>query len=89
MDRVVGIVIVGAQWGDEGKGLITDYYASKADLVVRFQGGNNAGYTVIVGDKVFKFHLFKLISQARHIKLIQPHIQLQLIRLVYLPVNMR
>ncbi len=54
---MVGIVIIGAQWGDEGKGKITDYYASKADLVVRFQGGNNAGHTVVVGDKVFKFHL--------------------------------
>ena len=54
---MVGIVIVGAQWGDEGKGKITDYFASKADLVVRFQGGNNAGHTVVVGDKTFKFHL--------------------------------
>ena len=54
---MVGIVIIGAQWGDEGKGKITDYYASKADLVVRFQGGNNAGHTVVVGDKIFKFHL--------------------------------
>ncbi|NVM52150.1 MAG: adenylosuccinate synthase [Candidatus Helarchaeota archaeon] len=54
---MVGVVIIGAQWGDEGKGKITDYYASKADLVVRFQGGNNAGHTVVVDDKIFKFHL--------------------------------
>lgn len=54
---MVGIVIVGAQWGDEGKGKITDYYASKADIVVRFQGGNNAGHTVVVNDKKYKFHL--------------------------------
>jgi adenylosuccinate synthase len=54
---VVGIVLIGAQWGDEGKGKITDYYASKADIVVRFQGGNNAGHTVVVGDQKFKFHL--------------------------------
>ncbi|NVM28122.1 MAG: adenylosuccinate synthase [Candidatus Helarchaeota archaeon] len=54
---MVGVVIVGAQWGDEGKGKITDYYASKADIVVRFQGGNNAGHTVVVGDKTYKFHL--------------------------------
>ncbi len=54
---MVAIVIVGAQWGDEGKGKITDYFASKADIVVRFQGGNNAGHTVMVGDQTFKFHL--------------------------------
>lgn len=50
-------VIVGAQWGDEGKGKITDFFAGDADYVVRFQGGNNAGHTVIVNDKVFKLHL--------------------------------
>lgn len=50
-------VIVGAQWGDEGKGKITDILAAKVDLVVRYQGGNNAGHTVVVGDKTFKLHL--------------------------------
>ena len=50
-------VIVGAQWGDEGKGKITDFFAGNADYVVRFQGGNNAGHTVIVNDEVFKLHL--------------------------------
>lgn len=50
-------VIVGAQWGDEGKGKITDYFAGDTDYVVRFQGGNNAGHTVIVNDEVFKLHL--------------------------------
>ena len=40
--------IVGAQWGDEGKGKITDFFAGEADFVVRFHGGNNAGHTVIV-----------------------------------------
>jgi len=52
-----GSVIVGAQWGDEGKGKITDILAETADLVVRFQGGNNAGHTVVVGKEVYKFHL--------------------------------
>ena len=42
-----GIVIVGAQWGDEGKGKITDLLAEQADAVVRFQGGNNAGHTIV------------------------------------------
>jgi adenylosuccinate synthase len=51
------IVIVGAQWGDEGKGKITDLLAEKADVVVRFQGGNNAGHTIVRGDEVYKLHL--------------------------------
>ena len=50
-------VIVGAQWGDEGKGKITDFFAGDADCVVRFHGGNNAGHTVIVNDNTFKLHL--------------------------------
>lgn len=50
-------VVLGAQWGDEGKGKMTDYLAQKADVVVRFQGGNNAGHTVEVGDKQYKLHL--------------------------------
>lgn len=50
-------VLIGAQWGDEGKGKITDYLAGQADMVVRYQGGNNAGHTVVVGCKEFKLHL--------------------------------
>ncbi len=49
--------IVGTQFGDEGKGKTTDFFAEKADLVVRYQGGNNAGHTVVVGDRTYKFHL--------------------------------
>ena len=49
--------IVGAQWGDEGKGKITDFFAGEADYVVRFHGGNNAGHTVIVDGNTFKLHL--------------------------------
>ena len=52
-----GKVILGAQWGDEGKGKFIDIFASEADLIVRSQGGNNAGHTVIVGDNVYKLHL--------------------------------
>ena len=51
------VVIVGAQWGDEGKGKIVDILMESADMVVRFQGGNNAGHTVIVGEEKFVFHL--------------------------------
>ena len=52
-----GTVIVGAQWGDEGKGKIIDLLASRADAVIRFQGGNNAGHTIVHGDETWKFHL--------------------------------
>lgn len=51
------LVIVGAQWGDEGKGKIIDYLSKKADYVVRGQGGNNAGHTVVVDDKKYALHL--------------------------------
>jgi adenylosuccinate synthase len=50
-------IVLGAQWGDEGKGKMTDYLAEEADVVVRFQGGNNAGHTVEVEDKQYKLHL--------------------------------
>lgn len=50
-------VVVGAQWGDEGKAKITDLLAEKAELIIRYQGGCNAGHTVVVGNKTYKFHL--------------------------------
>jgi adenylosuccinate synthase len=52
-----GLVVVGAQWGDEGKGKITDLLADRADAVVRFQGGNNAGHTIVRDGKTWKLHL--------------------------------
>jgi adenylosuccinate synthase len=52
-----GVVIVGAQWGDEGKGKITDLLAERASTIVRFQGGNNAGHTIVREGREFKFHL--------------------------------
>lgn len=52
-----GIVVVGTQWGDEGKGKITDFLAGKADVIVRFQGGNNAGHTIKFDGKKFALHL--------------------------------
>ena len=51
------VTVIGAQWGDEGKGKIVDWLASRADMVVRFQGGHNAGHTLVVGDKVYKLSL--------------------------------
>ena len=50
-------VIIGTQWGDEGKGKIIDVLSPKADYIVRFQGGNNAGHTVVVNDEKFILHL--------------------------------
>ena len=52
-----GTILVGTQWGDEGKGKVTDLLASGYDYVVRFQGGNNAGHTVIYGDTKLALHL--------------------------------
>ncbi|MBF4572526.1 adenylosuccinate synthase [Herbiconiux sp. VKM Ac-1786] len=51
------IVLIGAQWGDEGKGKATDLLGSRVDYVVKFNGGNNAGHTVVVGDKKYALHL--------------------------------
>ncbi|MEW6523527.1 MAG: adenylosuccinate synthase [Bacillota bacterium] len=51
------VVVIGTQWGDEGKGKITDYLAHQADVVVRYQGGPNAGHTVVVGEQEYKLHL--------------------------------
>ncbi len=52
-----GVVIVGGQFGDEGKGKVIDWLSSQADYIVRSQGGNNAGHTVVIGDKEYKLHL--------------------------------
>ena len=52
-----GIVIVGVQWGDEGKGKATDLLGERTDWVVKFNGGNNAGHTVVVGDETYALHL--------------------------------
>jgi len=54
---MAGILVCGAQWGDEGKGRFVDLLALNSDMVVRFQGGNNAGHTVIVGEETYKLHL--------------------------------
>src|SRR5215218_2764087 len=54
---MAGTVIVGAQWGDEGKGKVIDLLAENADLVIRFQGGNNAGHTIVREGEKWAFHL--------------------------------
>ena len=54
---MANVTVVGAQWGDEGKGKIVDWLSNRADVVVRFQGGHNAGHTLVVGDKTYKLSL--------------------------------
>ncbi|MEI9888674.1 MAG: adenylosuccinate synthase [Rhizomicrobium sp.] len=54
---MANVAVIGAQWGDEGKGKIIDWLANRAEMVVRFQGGNNAGHTIVVGDKTYKLSL--------------------------------
>lgn len=61
-------VLVGAQWGDEGKGKVIDFLTEEADTVVRFQGGSNAGHTVVVGDRKYVLHLVPsgILHEGRH-----------------------
>ncbi|TDH64526.1 adenylosuccinate synthase [Dankookia rubra] len=54
---MANVAVIGAQWGDEGKGKVVDWLASRADLVVRFQGGHNAGHTLVVGNETYKLSL--------------------------------
>ncbi|MDQ1372504.1 MAG: adenylosuccinate synthase [Candidatus Thermoplasmatota archaeon] len=54
--KMPSLAVVGSQWGDEGKGKIVDYLAQEAHVVVRFQGGNNAGHSVMIGEELFKLH---------------------------------
>ncbi|HEY5347271.1 MAG TPA: adenylosuccinate synthase [Rhizomicrobium sp.] len=54
---MANVTVIGAQWGDEGKGKIIDWLSNRAEIVVRFQGGNNAGHTIVVGDKTYKLSL--------------------------------
>ena len=54
---MANVVVVGAQWGDEGKGKIVDWLSLEADVVVRFQGGHNAGHTLVIGNQTYKLAL--------------------------------
>jgi len=54
---MANVVVVGSQWGDEGKGKIVDWLSSRADVVVRFQGGHNAGHTLVVDGETYKLSL--------------------------------
>jgi adenylosuccinate synthase len=60
------VVIVGAQWGDEGKGKATDLLGDKVDYVVRYQGGNNAGHTVVIGEETYALHLLPSGALSEH-----------------------
>ena len=54
---MANVTVVGAQWGDEGKGKIVDWLSERAEIVVRFQGGHNAGHTLVIGNQVYKLSL--------------------------------
>src|SRR6476646_8237612 len=54
---MANVAVIGAQWGDEGKGKVVDWLASRADIVVRFQGGHNAGHTLVVNNQTYKLSL--------------------------------
>ena len=54
---MANVTVIGAQWGDEGKGKLVDWLSARADVVVRFQGGHNAGHTLVVGNQVYKLSL--------------------------------
>src|SRR5262250_2071867 len=54
---MANVVVIGAQWGDEGKGKIVDWLSERADIVVRFQGGHNAGHTLVIGNETYKLAL--------------------------------
>src|SRR5882762_10308049 len=54
---MANVVVMGAQWGDEGKGKIVDWLSERADIVVRFQGGHNAGHTLVIGNQTYKLAL--------------------------------
>ena len=54
---MANVAVVGSQWGDEGKGKIVDWLSERADVVVRFQGGHNAGHTLVIGNRTFKLSL--------------------------------
>ncbi|MFZ1106648.1 MAG: adenylosuccinate synthetase, partial [Hyphomicrobiaceae bacterium] len=54
---MANVVVIGAQWGDEGKGKIVDWLSERADIVVRFQGGHNAGHTLVIGNETYKLSL--------------------------------
>merc|ERR1712065_77202 len=53
---MANVVVVGAQWGDEGKGKIVDWLSERADVIARFQGGHNAGHTLVIDGEVYKLH---------------------------------
>ena len=56
-ENMTNVAVIGAQWGDEGKGKIVDWLSSRADVVVRFQGGHNAGHTLVIGGVEYKLSL--------------------------------
>ena len=65
------IVVVGSQWGDEGKGKIVDWLSENADVIIRFQGGHNAGHTIVINDKTYKLNIEEKILIEEQKKIIK------------------
>ena len=63
---MTNVVVVGSQWGDEGKGKIVDWLSEQADVVIRFQGGHNAGHTLVINGKVFRLESLHVIYKNYH-----------------------
>ena len=63
------VAVVGSQWGDEGKGKIVDWLSSEADIVVRFQGGHNAGHTLVIDGITYKLRLLQSGERMQQVKL--------------------
>ena len=74
---MTSVVVVGTQWGDEGKGKITDFLSADAEVIARYQGGDNAGHTIVIDNKKFKLHLIpskkKFLSLVMVLSLIRNH----------------
>ena len=62
---MTSVVVVGTQWGDEGKGKITDFLSQDAEVIARYQGGDNAGHTIVIDGKKFKLHLFHQVFSSQ------------------------
>ena len=59
---MTSVVVIGTQWGDEGKGKITDFLSQDAEVIARYQGGDNAGHTIVIDGKKFKLHLIPSVG---------------------------
>ena len=74
------LVVVGSQWGDEGKGKIVDWLSEQADVVIRFQGGHNAGHTLVIDGVTYKLHRLsqECVQHCDLLEILLPHLLVQI-----------